>query len=154
MNMKQHCWHIYRVRTWEVCKFLRGGFYWRTFTSQYPMMLRTYVAQELICWKVNIQFRCHLWSMDLKIKMPLILTTFFLNSKYIHSCVPNQRFVSNLIISITLNNTQILDIVFFFFLTKLNLYVEKVEIQFQFQFQCHLGPLTWKKDANYSFYII
>ena len=115
MNMKQHCWHIYRVRTWEVCKFLRGGFYWRTFTSQYPMMLRTYVAQELICWKVNIQFRCHLWSMDLKIKMPLILTTFFLNSKYIHSCVPNQRFVSNLIISITLNNTQILDIVFFFF---------------------------------------
>ena len=116
----------------EVCKFLRGGFCWSAFTSQYPMMLRTYVARELICWKVNIQFKCHLWSMDLKIKMPLILTTFFLNSKYIHSCVPDQRFVSNLIISITLITIQILDIVFFFFfLTKPNLCVEKVEIQFQ-----------------------
>ena len=52
--------------------------------------------------------------MDLKIKMPLILTTFFLNSKYIHSCVPDQRFVCNLIISITQINIQILDIVFFF----------------------------------------
>ena len=133
----------------EVCKFLRGGFCWSAFTSQYPMMLRTYVARELICWKVNIQFKCHLWSMDLKIKMPLILTTFFLNSKYIHSCVPDQRFVSNLIISITLITIQILDIVFFFFLTKPNLCVEKVEIQFQ----CHFGHLTWKNDVN-SFYII
>ena len=98
----------------EVFKFLRGSFCWSAFPSQYPMMLRTYVARELICRKVNIQFKCHLCSMDLKIKMPLILTTFFLNSKYIHSCVPDQRFVSNLIISITLITIQILDIVFFF----------------------------------------
>ena len=138
------------MRTWKCLSFLEAAFV--EVHSHHSILwcfVRTW-RENSWCRKVNIQFKCHLCSMDLKIKMPLILTTFFLNSKYIHSCVPDQRFVCNLIISITQINIQILDIVFFFFfLTKPNLYVEKVEIQFQ----CHFGPLTWKKDAN-SFYII